>query len=74
MRKQESDTQQYGNFVPTTFKFPREFHTALKTRAGMKGTSMTEIVMDGVKLALESERYKLSDNEKKVLLGCESYS
>ncbi len=69
MRKQhESGTQQYG-IVPTTFHFPRQLHSALKARASVRGVSMLDIVLDGVRLALEDEKYRLSEDDKRILIG-----
>lgn len=69
MRKQESLSAQPVGIIPTTFHFPRSLHTELKTRASLKSVSMVDVVLAGVRMALESEKYRLTEDEKRAILG-----
>lgn len=55
--------------VPTTFHIPESVHRRLKSRASAKSASMVDIVVDGIGLALESEKYRLTEEERRRLLG-----
>ena len=67
MRKEELSSTKSVSTVLTSFKFPRLLHADLKARANIKGASMTGVILDGIKLALASDKYRLTEDERNAL-------
>ncbi len=67
MKRQEATSP--ANITPFTCHLPSSLHSAMKMRSGLKGVSMVDIVIEGVRLALESEKFRMTEDEKRILLG-----
>jgi hypothetical protein len=50
--------------VPTSFFIPTALHSRVKTVAGLKRVKMADIFIEGIQMALDSERFRLSEEER----------
>ena len=53
--------------IPTSFFIPKTLHSRVKTIAGLKRVKMADIFIEGIRMALDSDRYRLSDEERQDL-------
>lgn len=68
MRRQEANIS-LGAITPFTCHLPSALHSTVKSRAALKRVPMVEFVVEGLRLALESEKYQITDDEKRAILG-----
>jgi hypothetical protein len=62
----DSDKQET---VPTSFFLPKSLHSRVKTVAGLKRVTMADIFIKGIHMALESERFQVSEEERRQLFA-----
>lgn len=55
--------------IPTSILIPRSLHSRVKVAAGLKRVNMSELILEGIELALQSERFRPSEDERRAFGG-----
>jgi hypothetical protein len=62
-------TEEKRELVPTSLLLPRAVHSRVKLVAGIKHVRMADLIETGIQMALASERFRLSEDDRRGIFG-----